>query len=191
MLLLRRHVGIAIAAAVSAALAGCAVNEAGVNYGQGILNPDRTYFENRALDLADIVTINVGAGLGLAAEVHATHLAALGAGIGKTWDFGLSERPRQYGLWEDALTEASAGPFGWGCLTHTFKWGHTQGEDFDGRWGGLQTSLDPVYQKERDYWAVGGSATLGVISAQIEVHPLQVFDFVTGLWGWDALADEF
>lgn len=172
-------------------LSACAVNEAGVNYGEGILHPNHSYLENRALDLADLVTLNVGLGGGLKAEAHATRSLALGLGWAMHWDFGFSERPREYGLWETKECELTFGPFSWGNLVHASRWGVSPGEPFEGEIRGLQTSLDEIYQVERDHWAIGASATVLLFAAQVEVHPLQIVDLVTSAIGFDALADEF
>jgi len=174
-------------------LSSCAVNEAGVNYGDALDHPNRSYLENRVMDFADIFTLNVGLGVGLHAEAHMTRVLALGLGGAKTWNFGLSERPRRNGIFDRTEAEITVLPLSLALLSEEHIWGHQKGSDFYGDIEVLQTSLDEVYQTQRDFWALGGSATLGIVRAQAEVHPLQILDFLLSFLALegDVLADEF
>lgn len=175
---------------VALALLGCAVNEAGVNYGPGILHPTHSYLENRVLDLADIVTINIGPAFGLHAEAHATH--AIAVGLGGAWDmnFGSSERPREFGCWNQTKAEATLLCFSWGILKHDHLYGPNgwHEDHFEVNHTGLQTSMDELYQQQRDYWGFGVSATAVFLSAQLEIHPLQIVDFLVGIVDVDQLS---
>jgi hypothetical protein len=155
---------------------------------------------NRILDFADVFTLNVGAGVGLHAEAHFTHFLAAGLGGAYTWNFGLSERPREYGVWQRMQIEGEILPFAWGTTTHEHIWGSLDERHpalYEGSYWNYQSSLDEVYQKQRDYWGIGGSATLGVVSAQLEIHPLQLWDFFASAFPfgtlvfYDVLADEY
>ena len=85
-------------------------------------------------------------------------------------------------------------------MSHANTWGsldERHPDEFSANLRAFQSPLDEVYQKQRDFWAFGGSATLGVISVQAEVHPLQLVDLITSAVGvgsvvfYDVLADEY
>ena len=60
-----------------------------------------------------------------------------------------------------------------------------------GDFAGLHKPGMPAYQMVRDYWALGASATAGIIGAEIEFHPLQLADFLAGWVGVDFLNDDW
>ena len=55
---------------------------------------------------------------------------------------------------------------------------------------GAHRPSDPLYEDLRDYWALGASATAGIVGAEVDFHPLQLADFLVGILGVDFLNDD-
>jgi hypothetical protein len=62
-----------------------------------------------------------------------------------------------------------------------------------GTWSesGLHNPTSKIYADYKDYWAVGGGATLLFFGAEADIHPIQVFDFIVGFLLFDPLNDNF
>ncbi len=56
---------------------------------------------------------------------------------------------------------------------------------------GLKRPGDWVFQRARDYWAVGVQANVGVVALNVKFHPLQFWDAVAGIFFFDPLQDNW
>ena len=147
------------------------------------------WLPDRLLDLADLVSFDLGLGAGLGGDVHLTRAVQIGAGAGASVGLGWHGQ-RSLGV---RVTESD----GWALSL----WGAGQRSGFDlgpgGRVVGGQrfdaSGHHPdglIYQEWLDYWAVGGSAHALLVSAEVELHPMQLFDLLAGLVGFDPLGDD-
>jgi hypothetical protein len=55
---------------------------------------------------------------------------------------------------------------------------------------GLQSTSAGFYQDYRDFWGIGASVALVLAGASVEIHPVQLFDFITGFLGVDIARDD-
>jgi hypothetical protein len=147
------------------------------------------WLPDRVLDLMDVVSFDVHFGFGAYADVHVTRAMQLAGGMRTTGGIGLHDH-RSLGL----KSQAEAG------LTAIAAGAHSYGGGLVGTSGalaassstaGLHRPSDPLYQSFRDYWAVGASATAGIVGAELEFHPAQLVDFFGGWVGFDLLRDDF
>jgi len=137
------------------------------------------YLPDRLLDLFDVVSVDAHSGFGAFGDVHLTRAAhgVLGARVAG----GLGSYPQRNGVGFQLQADAGASFMGIG--RHSFT-GFVAGP------GGVYTGLgelkgvhrptDRFYQDFRDYWAIGGSATVGIFGGGAEIHPVQALDFLLG-----------
>lgn len=147
------------------------------------------YLPDRALDLVDILSVDLHAGWGLYANVRATRALQLGVGMRDVAGVGWHGH-RSLGVMyqQDAGFNA---PFGFGAETSWVGIAGTAGaaaQRHDEE--GLIGPSAPIYQDVRDYWGVGASVTLLVAGAEIELHPVEVADFLTGIVLIDLSGDD-
>ncbi len=147
------------------------------------------WLPDRALDLMDVVTLEVHTGVGLFADAHATRAMQLLGGARSIDGFGLHDHrslgirsQREAGL---AVLMAGAQSYASGIVGTSGAYRAADG------FAGLHEPGDPLYQSSRDYWAIGVSATAVMIGAELEFHPVQFADFVAGWFGIDFLRDDF
>jgi hypothetical protein len=147
------------------------------------------YVPDRALDLLDLVTFEVHVGLGVYANVHATRAVQVGAGLRTKIGAGAHDQ-RSIGLANEAEIGVAAAALG----TQSFSGaavgvpgGLAVGAD---SMAGMHWPSDELYQTYRDYWAIGASVTAGLVGAEFDVHPMQLFDFVGGIFFLDFARDD-
>lgn len=147
------------------------------------------YVPDRVLDLADIVSFDVHLGFGLYADVHATRAAQVNGGFRTVAGFGWHEG-RSLGIKTQSQAGVNVLPFG--AEGYSAMSAGTSGVH-GGSWGeaGIHEPGDALYQDYRDYWAIGGGATILFVGAEADLHPVQVWDFVAGLLTFDPLNDDF
>ncbi len=147
------------------------------------------WLPDRLLDLLDVVTLSVHLGPGLYADQHVTRGLQVAGGLRSTGGIGLHET-RSLGLKsqsEAGLMVLAGGAHGYGgALIGTSGLRAASDDTF-----GLQRPTDELYQEMRDYWAVGASATVLFVGAELDFHPLQLADFLAGFVGLDFLNDDF
>lgn len=191
-----RAAALAVVALLPLLAAGCA-NERllGVNYVPEKFERDRSggekvaYFAlNRMLDFCDIMSVNVGFGPALHAEVHVTNAMRFGMGGAYLASVGSGEAPRQFGFFARGAAEVSAGPMQAG-MAHYEPYLAT-GSEFDESYMGLSKPSNQLYRKQRDYWSVGFSFGFLLVGAQVEFHPVQLVDFMAGWFMMDPLQDD-
>jgi len=162
---------------------------AGFNAKADVLDKIALYFPNRILDALDIFTVSVGVGPVARAEMHATRGFAFGAGAGAEVMI-LKGCNRQYGVCREAGYDVSFAMFNRANLTRD---GQSRLVvqfyiDEDGFPLPNQRLYEP-YNGARDYWALGGSLSLG-LAGSIAIHPIEMADFVTGLLFIDLKDDD-
>ena len=149
------------------------------------------YFPNRVLDLLDSFTLNIGVGLTAHASLRATHEVGIGGGYSATVQM-VKDHNRQYGFARRNGVYSEVGPFVATdmerrpayLLVKEYWW------DKDG----LVTPSDeiPFVPKEGavDFWEIGGSLGLGVIEADVSIHPVEILDAVLGFFFIDVCDDD-
>ena len=146
------------------------------------------YLPDRLLDLLDVLSLEKNLGEGVLIDVHATRGLQVALGTRHTIGYGLHS-PRSVGVISQDETGVGLGP--WGALDYRCSLVGTTGL-FGDEWQvrGLHRPSDPLYQTLRDYWSIGTSLQLGLLGLGVELHPLQVADFVVGWLGVDFLHDD-
>ena len=147
------------------------------------------YLPDRVLDLIDIVTFDVHVGSGLYANLHVTRACQLGLGMRAATGLGVHGH-RSIGLQGQGEGSAVAGPAG----TLAYAGGSVGTSGIRGTadaFTGLHRPACEVYQSYLDYWALGAAAMLGAVGAEVDVHPVQIWDFLAGFGMVDLLKDDF
>ena len=156
----------------------------------GIADKLLLYVPYRIVDTVDIVSISLGMGPTAKLEGRATRAFDLGAGVGPTIKV-IKGYNRQYGLakengWNTAFTCISAEDY-----TRTGNIGYAQ--EFIYQETGMPLPSEKIYNVDkgaRDYYGIGASAAL-LIAADVEVHPVDIADLVTGFFFYDLKGDDF
>lgn len=147
------------------------------------------YAPDRVLDLLDVASLDAHLGFGVYANAHATRALQLGGGARTTAGIGLHDH-RSLGTLvqaEAGLSVLGAGAQGYaGALAGTS--GIVSGSE---GLAGLHRPSSRLYQDFRDYWALGGAVTLGIIGVEVDVHPAQALDLILGVLTIDWLNDDF
>lgn len=147
------------------------------------------YVPNRIMDALDIFSLSIGAGPVIGADVRATRLVTVGAGAGAAVKV-VKGYHRQYGV---ELQEGYNIDF----LMYSIE---KQQTDMASRFINrididrtcIVTPDDRVYdfyEGARDYWSIGASLAL-ILDVDVDVHPVEIFDFVTGIFCIDLCADD-
>lgn len=147
------------------------------------------YFPDRVLDLMDVVSVSAHVGPGAFIDVHATRAVQTAAGLRSVAGVGLHEG-RSIGLQtkaEAGLTVLAVG----GLATSGATVGTSGVQSGSDGIFGLHSPKDKLYQEFRDYWALGASATVGLVGFDFDVHPVQLVDFLAGWLTIDFLHDDF
>jgi len=55
---------------------------------------------------------------------------------------------------------------------------------------GLKRPTDKMYQRARDFWAIGAQAQIPLLGIRVELHPLEIVDLFAGLAFFDPLNDD-
>ena len=146
------------------------------------------YVPNRVLDLLDLITVEAGFCFGIGAKVQATDFFGIGAQVsaGETV-IGLNRRhPSARASVEEFFHLL---PFGTGFLGEARAYtGGTYG--IATSQAGIKSPTDTIYQRARDFWAVGAQAEAGVVAATVQLHTIEVFDFLAGFVFYDPLKDD-
>ena len=146
------------------------------------------YPVNRILDLLDVVTVRVGLEGGLYAEAHATRALQAGIGAGGGFEIGWSQK-RELAVGTTSFSGLALGP----VSLEEENWsragtGGLAGHRFSV--AGLNAPSDFVYQRHRDYWGIGARVILLLVGVEVEVHPVELADAVSGFFLADFLQDD-
>ena len=147
------------------------------------------YPVNRVLDLADLISLNVGIGPDVQANVHVTRAIQAGLGASSTARLGFNNH-REIGFYRQAGAEVSflaltaeyydkANVSSWGSIKPVLH-----------KVNGVSLPGHKVYRESRDYWAIGAHVPLLLASAEGEVHLKEVPDFLLGFFGVDLGNDD-
>lgn len=139
------------------------------------------YPVNRVVDLLDMFHLDLGFGLGLHANVHATRMAQLGAGGAATSRLGFDGR--KAGMYNETRSEVSVLPFSIESYSQNGTLGNFGTYD-------TATQREQLYQDVRDYYEVGAAVTAGIVGVQFDVRPSGVVDFLAGWVTLDPQADD-
>ena len=142
------------------------------------------YLADRGLDLLDVASLRFIVGPGLRANVRATEVLQLGAGVtGPTADpdrgfsipaYMIGFHRRNGGLWHQRTTEGGV------SLFYTYD---TSGEVIKGD----KLSFD---EGDRGFFDVGFAAHLALLGAEAEFRLDEALDFVLGFFTVDLLDDD-
>ncbi|MBN1867179.1 hypothetical protein JW916_07775 [Candidatus Sumerlaeota bacterium] len=140
------------------------------------------YPVNRLADFLDIASMNIGFGLGLRFNAHATRAAQLGAGAGVMSKVGLDGR--RLGLFNESRSELSA-------LCFTME--HYERVRAFGFVGPASTSREPdrLYLDARRFTGVGMGVDAAIVGMEAELKPSEVVDFLAGFAGIDFKRDDY
>jgi hypothetical protein len=147
------------------------------------------YLPDRLLDLTDVMSVDLHIGLGAFANLHITRAAQLGVGLRGIGGVGWHDH-RSLGFQGQA--ESGVALPGVGAQAFSGAVAGTSGAfaAADAS-AGVHRPSDRVYQRLRDYWAVGAGITAGAAGVDFDLHPIELADFVVGFIGLDLLHDDF
>ena len=136
---------------------------------------------NRVLDLADILSAQIGFGFGLHVNAHATRALQFGAGASAVSRTGLERRG--IGVCTESKAELSLLTLGFETVKRTNAFGtySSYSSAKDRPW---------LYTRHRDYWAVGVEATAAVLNIGVDIHLVELPDFLLGLAMVDYMHDD-
>lgn len=143
---------------------------------------------NRILDIFDIVSFHVGLEGGAYADAHVTHALQAAAGAGGGMQLGWWQK-RELAVGSGHVTGLALGPFsveGEGATR--VGTGGAGSDSFSVV--GMSRPTDLAYQRYRDYWGIGVRAVAGVVGAEIEFHPVELADAISGFFFVDILRDD-
>jgi len=149
----------------------------------------RYYPLDRLADLADIVSFQVSLGAGAELKAHVTR--GLQAGFGMKGMSGVGwVAPRIAGTQQELEVGVAFLHYEQTKVTGRRRGipGGVATGDMD--MTGLQSVSAGFYQDYRDFWGIGASAALVLVGASVEIHPVQLFDFVAGLFLADVANDD-
>ena len=146
------------------------------------------YPVNRVLDLLDVVSISVGLQGGLYLDAHATRAMQADFGAGGGMEIGWWQK-RELAAGAAHVAGLALGPF------------ETQGEGYTrvGTHGAKSTSFSMVgmsrpsdyeHQRFRDYWGIGARAIALIVGVEVEFHPVELADALSGVFFVDFLRDD-
>ncbi len=147
------------------------------------------YLPDRVLDIFDIVSFDVHLGFGIWVDAHATRALQVTAGFRTVGGFGWHDH-RSLGIQTQSQAALNLLPFG--AEGYSAMQAGTSGVRA-GTWSeaGLHNPSSRLYQDYKDYWAIGGGATAVVAGAEVDVHPIEIFDFLVGWFLFDPSNDGF
>ena len=154
-----------------------------------VLDKIALYLPNRFLDALDTFTVSLGVGPVIRAELHATRGFAFGAGAGAKV-MAIKGCNRQYGVAREEGYDISFAMFNRVNLTRDGQSRLVQPFSIDEDGFPLPNQrLYEFYNGARDYWGIGGSLALG-LAGTVAIHPIEIADFVTGIFFIDLKGDD-
>ena len=146
------------------------------------------YIPNRLLDVADLMTLRLGAGGPFAAKAKVTNMMELGGTHGPQYFIGKGFKRQFGGGYQDGMD------FGMFCVqTEKIRVEDTFGsfEEYasDKDFGMADPNLDPYKTDVIDFWSIGASAAVGV-GCDAQVHLQALPDAVLGFFCLDIDNDD-
>lgn len=148
-----------------------------------------TYPVNRLLDLADVFTLSVGAAAGVYGDIHVTRAIQFGGGGGIVgMEFGWW--PRTLGVSQSKVLAGHFGP--WSSWSESYVVVGTRAVPGRGEIGksGANSACDLAFQGHKDFWGIGARVIAGPVSGEVEIHPVEIADLLTGIFLWDFQRDD-
>ncbi len=144
---------------------------------------------NIVVNALDTFTVNVGFGPWLEAKLQATQAVAVGSGVGYNWKMYKAYN-RQYGFGTEQGWYWQFVSIGEEDMS-TFQTTRLVNQYIERRSGFPMPTLRIYDLREgsRDYWAIGGSLG-GLITGDVYIHPVEIADFVTGIFFYDLKGDD-
>jgi hypothetical protein len=148
------------------------------------------YIPNRVIDATDIVTMDFSMGSAFSVEMQATRYFQLGGSYGENY-FLKKGYARQYGGGHKS-TKRFGFFFMEKDVTFVDETSGTVNEyviDFP-QFSAADYHLDAFHDDDVDFWKIGGRVGwfLGI---GVGVHPVEIADFITGIFFLDLMEDDF
>ena len=147
------------------------------------------YIPNRLIDALDTFTCDVGLGPSVRIELMATQVCKFGGGIGISPKL-IKDYNRQYGIginngWYWSFLCIGQENMERAKCTRYVK---NYQQNFEGC-PAPDLRIYDLYTGERDFWQIGGALGLGV-EAEVYIHPVEIADFVAGVFFIDLKGDD-
>jgi hypothetical protein len=157
----------------------------GLQGGQSVAKQAAHYFLSRWYDLIDMVDFSIGAGPGFMVNVRATKMAQAIGGYSDAYRIGF--RGREAGVWHEKRKEVGVSLLYYQKVQREHITGWV--ESFRSDKMDLDTSA--VYANNADRSFLGVGATVHCLFlVDVNVRPMQAFDFVMGWFTVDVLDDD-
>ncbi|MEQ8822730.1 MAG: hypothetical protein RLY93_21035 [Sumerlaeia bacterium] len=146
------------------------------------------YLPDRFLDGVDLVTFDLHFGFGAYVDAHVTHMLQAMLGARAISGIGLHQG-RSLGV--ETAAESGIGILPFGAHTMVGSRAGTSGVA-TGQYGvaGFISPYAERFQYYEDYYAIGASVTAGILGVSVDVHPVQLGDFLLGIFTFDFLNDD-
>ena len=158
--------------------------------GNVILERIALYIPNVLVDALDTFTVNIGFGAIVEARLMATRAIDVGAGWGLTAKM-FKAHNRQYGF---GIEEGWYWSFIFiGEESYTIRDSTSLVDKYIEMRAGFPSPTRrcyDIFSGSRDYWAIGGSLGL-LLDGDLYIHPVELADFVLGLFLIDIKNDNF
>jgi hypothetical protein len=146
------------------------------------------YIPNLVADAVDIITLDLSIGGGFAAEMQATRYLQIGGSYGESY-FIAKDYARQYGAGHKDTNH-----FGFIFMEKDITFvNETTGSlkeyviDFP-QFATADYHLDAFRDNDVDFWKIGGRMGW-VVELGFGIHPIEIADFVTGIFFLDLMDD--
>ena len=149
------------------------------------------YVPNRLLDILDMFSLNIGVGQTVRADLHVTEALKIGGGVDYFNAKLVKDANRQYGWVIQDGVDFAMGPFRFEDVHR--KNASAWVREYYRNKEGVPSQDEEIFAQNtgaRDFWAVGGSLGLGVIEADVDIHPLEWIDAVLGFLLIDIKGDD-
>lgn len=146
------------------------------------------YVPNRVFDLIDLVTVEVGYCFGIGVKAQVTDFASVGAqATAGEAVAGINRRHLSVRASQEEYFHFL--PFGAVLLSEARAYtGDAYSLTTDQ--AGIKFPTDLIYQRSRDFWSIGAQAQALVVAANVQLHPIEFFDFICGFVFYDPLEDD-
>ncbi|TGK14111.1 hypothetical protein EHO60_01850 [Leptospira fletcheri] len=144
------------------------------------------YLPDRILDLLDILSVNVKVGPQFGVSAWVTRGFQVTLYTGNTVQLGWFQK-RNLGYTEELSAEAGLGP-----VVPISISGRSMGTGSKDAYESFvfHSPRKKIYQNYRDYWGMGVKAGVVMGGLEVEVHWLEFFDFLAGIFTFDLLYDD-
>ncbi len=153
-----------------------------------------SYLMQRADDLGDIVRFKLTTGPGLCAAGELTRYCIVGAGWYRSDSFGFANR--RFGIWHEEAIQGGliVGFHREFCVKTT--WQEEKSREFYRGNFGFSRGHDGPYaltgqDSPVDAWTLRATCHIVVIGLDFEFRAGQLFDFLTGFFGYDFAVDDY